>query len=50
MPSHLTVLHVEQEVIGNDTKALDSVLECDTKRTALLKQEAELSAKMQSAR
>ena len=50
LPSHITVLHVEQEVIGDDTKAIDSVLECDVKRTALLKEEAELSAKTQSTR
>ncbi|KAG8195230.1 hypothetical protein JTE90_027971 [Oedothorax gibbosus] len=40
--SHLSVLHVEQEVVGNDTIALDSVLECDEKRQSLLEEEKRL--------
>ena len=32
IPSHVTVLHVEQEVVGDDTLATDSVLEADTVR------------------
>ncbi|GAB6023109.1 ATP-binding cassette sub- F member 3 [Chamberlinius hualienensis] len=43
IPSHVTVLHVEQEVVGDDTKALESVLQCDEVRERLLKEEAELS-------
>ncbi|XP_017781805.1 PREDICTED: ATP-binding cassette sub-family F member 3 [Nicrophorus vespilloides] len=43
IPSHVTILHVEQEVIGDGTLALDSVLECDTVRQNLLKTEKELS-------
>lgn len=42
LPSHVTVLHVEQEVVGDDTVAVESVLECDVERTALLKREKEL--------
>ncbi|GAB0094397.1 ATP-binding cassette sub-family F member 3 [Sergentomyia squamirostris] len=42
IPPHITVLHVEQEVIGDDTIALDSVLEQDTVRTGLLRREKEL--------
>ena len=42
LPSHVTVLHVEQEVVGDDTVAVESVLECDEERTALLKREKEL--------
>jgi ATP-binding cassette subfamily F protein 3 len=38
----VTVLHVEQEVVGDDTVAVESVLECDVERTALLKREHEL--------
>ena len=30
IPSHISLLHVEQEVVGDDTVALDSVLESDT--------------------
>lgn len=32
IPSHISVLHVEQEVHGDDTIAVDSVLEADTLR------------------
>ncbi|XP_034949358.1 ATP-binding cassette sub-family F member 3-like [Chelonus insularis] len=42
IPSHIRVLHVEQEVAGDDTSALNSVLECDEERNSLLKREAEL--------
>lgn len=45
IPSHISILHVEQEVIGDDTIALDSVLECDTVRTNLLIEEKSLSQK-----
>jgi len=38
------VLHVEQEVAGDDTSALESVLECDYERSTLLSQEAKLQA------
>lgn len=48
IPPHLTVWHVEQEVTGDDTGAVDSVLEADVQRTTLLKREAELQAKMKS--
>jgi ATP-binding cassette subfamily F protein 3 len=37
------VLHVEQEVVGDDTPALESVLECDTVREELLRKEHEIS-------
>lgn len=46
IPSHVSILHVEQEVIGDETLALDSVLECDTVRQNLLQKERELSAKI----
>jgi len=48
IPAHLTVLHVEQEVRGDDTLAVDSVLQADTQRAELLKREAELSAKVKN--
>lgn len=44
IPSHITVLHVEQEVIGDDTPAIQSVLECDLIREGLLQREKEISA------
>ncbi|XP_044755619.1 uncharacterized protein LOC123314401 isoform X1 [Coccinella septempunctata] len=43
IPSHFSILHVEQEVIGDETLALDSVLQCDTIRENLLKREKEMS-------
>ncbi|KAL1381094.1 hypothetical protein quinque_006538 [Culex quinquefasciatus] len=46
IPSHITILHVEQEVVGDDTIALDSVLEVDTVRTELLAREKELNAQV----
>ncbi|XP_078060362.1 ATP-binding cassette sub-family F member 3 isoform X2 [Mustelus asterias] len=48
IPSHITILHVEQEVVGDETQALQSVLECDTVREGLLKAEKELTAKLNS--
>ena len=45
LPSSLTVLHVEQEVVGDDTVALQSVLESDTEREELLKREKDLLRK-----
>ncbi|XP_076811780.1 ATP-binding cassette sub-family F member 3-like [Clavelina lepadiformis] len=47
IPGHIDVLHVEQEVEGNDTIALESVLECDTVRANLLKEEKLLQSKME---
>lgn len=43
LPSHLSILHVEQEVTGDDTPAIQSVLECDTEREELLRMERELT-------
>lgn len=43
IPSHIRILHVEQEVNGDETIALDSVLECDELRTKLLSEEKKLS-------
>ncbi|KIP02563.1 hypothetical protein PHLGIDRAFT_111934 [Phlebiopsis gigantea 11061_1 CR5-6] len=47
IPSHITILFVEQEIIGDDTTALDSVLKADVWRDTLLKEEASLNAKLQ---
>ena len=44
--SHVSVLHVEQEVTGDDTLALQSVLESDEKREGLLKEERQINAQM----
>uniref|UniRef100_A0A1B6LNT8 ATP-binding cassette sub-family F member 3 n=1 Tax=Graphocephala atropunctata TaxID=36148 RepID=A0A1B6LNT8_9HEMI len=48
IPSHVTILHVEQEVVGDDTPALQSVLECDLVRENLLRREREISAAINS--
>lgn len=42
IPAHITVLHVEQGVVGDDTTAIDSVLESETERTRLLSREKEI--------
>jgi len=47
IPSHLTVLHVEQEVVGDDTPAIQSVLESDVVRESLLKEERELNTRIE---
>ncbi|VDD75804.1 unnamed protein product [Mesocestoides corti] len=44
LPQGLTVLHVEQEVIGDKTPAIESVLEADKERASLLAQLAKLKA------
>uniref|UniRef100_A0A915JNG5 ABC transporter domain-containing protein n=1 Tax=Romanomermis culicivorax TaxID=13658 RepID=A0A915JNG5_ROMCU len=46
IPSRLTVLHVEQEVNGDDTIVIDSVLESDEKRHNLLNREKEIQRKL----
>lgn len=43
IPSHISILHVEQEVVGDDTIALASVLECDEKLNDLWRKEKEYS-------
>lgn len=41
IPAHISILHVEQEVVGDDTIALNSVLECDDKLNDLWRKEKE---------
>ncbi|KAJ1558545.1 hypothetical protein HK096_010489, partial [Nowakowskiella sp. JEL0078] len=43
LPSHIRVLHVEQEINGDDTTALISVLQADVERESLLQEEKQLS-------
>ncbi|KAE8603457.1 hypothetical protein XENTR_v10014343 [Xenopus tropicalis] len=50
VPSHISILHVEQEVAGDETPALQSVLECDTLRERLLQEEKELNTKISAGR
>lgn len=42
--THTQVLHVEQEVVGDDTPVIETVLECDVERADLLREEAALMA------
>lgn len=46
VPAHISILHVEQEVAGDDTAALQSVLESDTQRESLLGEEKRLNARI----
>ena len=48
IPSHIRIVHVEQEVVGDDTLALQSVLESDTVREELLQKEKMLQKKIES--
>ncbi|KAK7306858.1 hypothetical protein VNO77_44818 [Canavalia gladiata] len=45
VPRNCQILHVEQEVTGDDTTALQCVLNSDIERTQLLNEEAQLLAK-----
>ncbi|KDQ54970.1 hypothetical protein JAAARDRAFT_38083 [Jaapia argillacea MUCL 33604] len=46
IPPHISILFVEQEITGDDTSALESVLKADVWRDYLLKEEIELNAKL----
>ncbi|KAK6098634.1 hypothetical protein MT418_000133 [Batrachochytrium dendrobatidis] len=44
--SHMRVLHVEQEIAGDDTSAIDSVLQADEERESLIKEEKSTNIKL----
>lgn len=46
VPKHITILHVEQEIKGDDTPALQSVLDADVWRKQLLIDEGKLTERM----
>ncbi|GAA5947855.1 hypothetical protein JCM3765_001111 [Sporobolomyces pararoseus] len=46
IPQHISILYVQQEVIGDDTPALESVLQADVHRTRLMAEEKELNEKL----
>ncbi|VVT51104.1 uncharacterized protein SAPINGB_P002985 [Magnusiomyces paraingens] len=46
VPKHITILHVEQEIRGDDTLALQSVLDADVWRKSLLQDQAKLNEKI----
>ncbi|RYY32773.1 ATP-binding cassette domain-containing protein, partial [archaeon] len=43
-PKNMRVLHVEQEVVGDSTNVLQTVLDADVERSRLLREEASLTA------
>lgn len=47
-PKHVSVLYVEQEMVGDDTPAVESVLKADVWRERLLREEMELNKKIES--
>jgi len=49
IPSNLQILHVEQEVVGDDTPAVESVLNADTLRLDLLAERTKLEAELETA-
>lgn len=46
LPSNCQVLHVEQEIVGDEISVLDAVLQTDVERTRLLQEEAHLMAQL----
>ncbi|ODA82301.1 hypothetical protein RJ55_00808 [Drechmeria coniospora] len=46
IPTHISILHVEQEITGDDTPALQAVLDADVWRKVLLKEQDELIASL----
>lgn len=44
IPTHISILHVEQELSGDDTPAIQAVLDADVWRKVLLREQSELSA------
>ncbi|KAJ8121540.1 hypothetical protein O1611_g10078 [Lasiodiplodia mahajangana] len=46
IPTHISILHVEQEITGDDTPALQAVLDADVWRKVLMKEQAEITARL----
>lgn len=46
IPPHISILHVEQEITGDDTPALQAVLDADVWRKVLIKEQGELVQKL----
>ncbi|KAK3350081.1 P-loop containing nucleoside triphosphate hydrolase protein [Lasiosphaeria hispida] len=46
IPTHISILHVEQEISGDDTPALQAVLDADVWRKVLIKEQGELTQKL----
>ncbi|KAL4939776.1 hypothetical protein BDV06DRAFT_198161 [Aspergillus oleicola] len=48
IPSHISILHVEQEISGDDTPALQAVLDADVWRKRLLADQEKISKQLQA--
>ncbi|KAK0385234.1 hypothetical protein NLU13_7710 [Sarocladium strictum] len=46
IPTHISILHVEQELAGDDTPAIQAVLDADVWRKVLLRDQAEITKKL----
>ncbi|KAF8912884.1 P-loop containing nucleoside triphosphate hydrolase protein [Gymnopilus junonius] len=46
VPAHISILFVEQEIVGDDTPAIESVLKADVWRDHLMKEQGLLDAKL----
>ncbi|KAK7976043.1 Protein GCN20 [Apiospora arundinis] len=46
IPTHISILHVEQELMGDDTPAIQAVLDADVWRKVLLKEQGDLTTKL----
>ncbi|CUM63345.1 uncharacterized protein PRCAT00000917001 [Priceomyces carsonii] len=46
IPKHITILHVEQEIRGDDTLALQSVLDADVWRKKLIEEEEKINERI----
>ena len=48
IPTHISILHVEQEITGDDTPALQAVLDADVWRKHLLAEQEKISKQLQA--
>ncbi|KAH8159527.1 hypothetical protein CIB48_g8717 [Xylaria polymorpha] len=46
IPTHISILHVEQEITGDDTPALQAVLDADVWRKVLMREQSEITDRL----
>ncbi|KAI8952930.1 P-loop containing nucleoside triphosphate hydrolase protein [Xylaria longipes] len=46
IPTHISILHVEQEITGDDTTALQAVLDADVWRKVLMREQSEITNRL----
>ncbi|KAI0429118.1 P-loop containing nucleoside triphosphate hydrolase protein [Xylaria sp. FL1042] len=46
IPTHISILHVEQEITGDDTPALQAVLDADVWRKVLMKEQKDITTRL----